>query len=148
MEFSYTLEALFAVFRITFWFLLLFGGIAPWLLSYPRDLPRIERLIYSWIGLGGIIVFSIFALSVFHIYHFISIVLTLILIPVVRSVLSDDREGGLRQYVTQLEIKTVIQQIKALEKSKGFYWRKLKKRAARADLSFLLSSLTFFLLFF
>src|SRR5699024_3437333 len=120
MEFAYTFEAIFAVFRITLSFLLLFGIIAPWLLDYPRKLPKIEGLIYSWVGLGGIIIFSIFVLTRLNIYDVISIVLTLLLIRPVRSVWAHRQEGVLN-YIKGIEFKVVLQQIRLLEQPR-VYW--------------------------
>ena len=130
MEFEYTLEAVFAVFRITLGFLLLFGIIAPWLLDYPRELPAIERLIYSWVGLVGIIIFSILVLAALNIYDVISIVLTLLLIPPVRSAWAHRQEGVLN-YVKRIEFKAVLQQVRLLEQSPGVYWARMKKKAVK-----------------
>ena len=125
LNISYSLEALFAAFRISLWFILLFGFIAPLFLKHTRKLPGIEKLVYSWVGLGGVIIFSVFVLSVLHIYDFISIVLTLLLIPLVINIMESSE--GVVSYFKKLEYRAIISQVTFIERFEGIKWSRIKE---------------------
>ncbi len=118
-DIAYTLEALFAAFGITFWFVLLFGFIAPLFLSHTKDLPPIEKLLYSWVGLGGVIIITVFVLTLLHIYDFISFILTLLLIPLVLDYWKH-RDKGILGYLSFIENRLVVSQLKRIENFDGF----------------------------
>ncbi|MDR8391013.1 hypothetical protein NC796_07685 [Aliifodinibius sp. S!AR15-10] len=126
LDLSYTFDALFAAVRITVWFWLLFVVIAPLFLEHIRDLPGIERMFYSWIGLGGTIIISILVLSFLHIYDFISIVLLLLFIPLIVDIIKN-REEGLTDYFKKFELQTVVSHVKFIENYRGFSWRRTKE---------------------
>lgn len=113
-ELPYWIDALFAAFRILFWFVLLFGVIGPLFLSYTRDLPLIEKIVYSWVGLGGIIIFATFLLTVLHIYDFISMIITLLLIPLIVNFLRSKHTNFLA-FLKQWELKTLVDHIRLIE---------------------------------
>ena len=123
----YTVEALFAAIRIVLTFVLLFGFVAPLFLSHTRDLPSIEKLIYSWVGLGGIIIFSIFVLTVFHIYDFISIVVTLFLITVIVNI-ARSKADSIADYLEKWELNTLVTQVRRIESSQRSYWGDFKSQ--------------------
>jgi hypothetical protein len=120
-QLPYKVEALFAAVRIVFTFVLLFGFMAPLFLSHTRDLPSIEKLIYSWVGLGGIIVFSIFVLTVFNIYDFISIAVTLLLITVIINIVRS-KTDSLADYFEKWELDTLVSQVRRIENRDRSYW--------------------------
>lgn len=124
-ELSYTIEALFAATRISVWFWLLFVVIAPVFLEHIRELPQIEKMIYSWVGIGGTIIISIFVLTVLNIFDFISIVLLLLLIPLVMDILKN-RDMGMIAYFKQLELNTVVSHVKFIENYEGLNWKDIK----------------------
>lgn len=126
VDIPYALQALFAAVRISLWFVLLFGFIAPLFLKHTRSLPGIEKLIYSWVGLGGVIIFTVFVLSVLHIYDFISLVLTLLLIPLIISI-KESKQGPFT-YLRNFEYKTLISHVRFIERFEGFKWPSLKKK--------------------
>lgn len=125
-DISYSLEAFFALVRIAMWFILLFGILAPLFLSHTRKLPIIERLIYSWVGLGGIITVSIMLLSLIHLYDFFSICITLLLIPFVIKIWQS--ETGVTEYLKRWEQRAVIRQIRYIEGDTKRLWRTALKK--------------------
>jgi hypothetical protein len=124
-EIPYGWEALFAAGRISLWFILLFGFVSPLFLDHTRKLPAIEKLIYSWVGLGGIIVVSVFVLTMLQIYDFISLILTLLLIPIIRHIWKSEK--GILEYLKDFELRSVIYQIKFIERFEGIEWQKWKQ---------------------
>ena len=122
VQLPYWLKALFAALRIAFWFILLFGFIAPLFLRHTRTLPTIERMIYSWVGLGGVILFSIFILSTLHIYDFISITLTLLLIPVFLTV-SRSNSNSIADFFKQWELQTLVKHLRVIENGNSSVWK-------------------------
>lgn len=110
----YTLRTLFAVLRLLLWFLIIFIWVAPILFEDLDELNGIERLIFSWLGLGGVIIISVAALTILNIYDFFSIALTIILIPVVRA-LWLNRKGGVFVYLERFETRTIISHIRLIE---------------------------------
>lgn len=117
---------MFAAARISLWFILLFGFIGPLFLDHTRKLPAIEKLVYSWVGLGGVIIVSVFILTVLHIYDFISLALTLLLIPIIRRIWKSEK--GLLEYLKDFELQSVIYQVKFLERFDGIEWQKWKQK--------------------
>lgn len=126
-ELVYTFKALFAAFRITVWFWLLFMVIAPLFLKHTRNLPPIEKMIYSWVGLGGTIILSIFMLTLLHIYDFISIFVTLLTLPVLFH-FWEHRNEGIRSYILNFELNTVISHVRFIENYNGLSLKKFTGR--------------------
>lgn len=126
VDISYRWEALFAAVRISLCFIVLFGFIGPLFLNHTKKLPAIEKLVYSWVGLGGVILASVFVLTVLHIYDFISLVLTLLLIPVIRRIWKSKK--GVLEYLQDFELRSVIYQVKFIERFKGIQWPKWKQK--------------------
>lgn len=135
---GYSIQISFAVIRLAFWFVLLFGIISPLLFNEINQLPKSEKFIYSWLGMGGVILFSIAALTLIHLYDFFSIVLTVILIMVIRSVWVN-REQGLLYYLEHIEHRMVVSLLKVIEEfknirlslSKYFSKKKGRKRSLK-----------------
>ncbi|SMO69501.1 hypothetical protein [Fodinibius sediminis] len=125
-DYPYWVNALFAIFRIGLIFFILLGFIAPLFLSHIRKLPLIERLLYSWVGLGGIIMGSIFVLTVLHIYDFISLILTLLLISFFVN-FSRSKKRSILSFLRQWEQKVLIAYIRFVEMKKGSFGDWLKR---------------------
>ncbi|WP_138429702.1 hypothetical protein [Fodinibius saliphilus] len=126
-QLPYVVDALFAAARIIITFVLLFGFIAPLFLSHTRNLPNIEKLIYSWVGLGGIIIFTVFVLTVLHIYDFISLGLTLLLIPLIINIYRSDAQS-VREYLRQWELQALIKQVKIIENEETSHWEAVEEK--------------------
>jgi len=94
--------------------LLLFGIVAPLFLSQTHKLPIIDRLIYAWVGLGGIITISVMMLSLLQLYDFFSVCLTLLLIPLVIKLWH--HKASIVGYLSSWEHRTVIWHIRLIEK--------------------------------
>lgn len=77
----YFFQGLFAVFRIILCFYLLFGVLAPLFLPKIKKENSIEKLMYSWVGLGGLILIDVMLLTVLGLYDFISLLVTLLVLP-------------------------------------------------------------------
>ena len=118
-------KVIFAALRISFWFILLFGFLGPLFLHHTKNLSGIEKLIYSWVGLGGLIIFSVFALTVSHIYDPISLACTLLLIPLIRNLWKSDK--SFLEFFRHFEIEAIISHVKLIEKFKHLTRAKLKR---------------------
>ncbi|NGP87895.1 hypothetical protein [Fodinibius halophilus] len=126
-QLPYVVEALFAAGRIVIAFVLLFGFIAPLFLSHTKTLPNIEKLIYSWIGLGGGIIISVFILTIFHIYDFISLAVMLLLVPFIVHLYRSDA-NSLSEYIQNWELQSLIRQVQVIEDDQNSYWQVLKAK--------------------
>ena len=122
-DLPYIFEALFAVFRIGVWFILLFLFIAPLFLRHIRELPAVEKIIYSWVGIGGTIILAIFLLTLFHIYDFISFVVFLLLTALVVDIVRH-RQQGIRTYFKRFELDTVVSHVRFIE---GYHKRNFRE---------------------
>lgn len=114
----YKVQIVIALVRFVFWFVLLIRVITPLLFKEIKDLPKNDKLIYSWLGLGGVILLSIILLTILHIYDLFSICFTIILIPIIRSIWTN-RDIGVFAYLEQVENKIVISQVRFIEDFKG-----------------------------
>lgn len=115
----YTLHALFAVIRLFLWFLILFLWIAPFLFEEINRLSGIDRLVYSWLGFGGVILLSVASLTILHIYDFFSIAITIFLIPLLRAIWLN-RHLGVINYLEQYEVRVIREHVRFIESFKSF----------------------------
>lgn len=127
-DFPYWFDALFAVIRIVLWFFLLFGFIAPMFLSYTRKLPLIEKIIYSWVGMGGILIVGVFILTKMNLYDVISIVTLLTLAPFLYNFSRTNEAREIFNYLKHRELQALLDYIRILENRKWSFrkWLKLK----------------------
>lgn len=126
---SYTVQIILAVFRIILWFTILFGWLAPLFLTYSKRLGTLEKVIYNWIGLGGIIILSVYCLTMLKLYDFIGICTTLLLIPVLNFVICEIRNGkNFTQIVLHAESRIISKHIKLIERLKNLTQDKLRKK--------------------
>ncbi len=89
----YLFQGLFAVLRIIVCFYILFGVLAPLFLPSVKAKKGIERLMYSWVGFGGLIVVDVFVLTILGLYDFISLFITLIVLPFLVFIFKKRKEG-------------------------------------------------------
>lgn len=115
---DYPVRAIFAVFRVMICFYFLFGVLAPIFLPKVKRDFSVERIIYSWIGLGGLILINVMILTILNLYDFISLFFTLILLPVIYFVIKEKRKGKkVWDILLAGEDKIVSAQVKAIEKT-------------------------------
>ncbi|GAB5408921.1 MAG: hypothetical protein BalsKO_12860 [Balneolaceae bacterium] len=78
----------------------------------------IDRLMYSWVGLGGLIVVAVLILTVFNLYDFISLFITLIFIPVFVYIFNRWRGGStVLQVLSSIETLLIAQHVRIIENS-------------------------------
>ncbi|HLR31401.1 MAG TPA: hypothetical protein VK074_02860 [Fodinibius sp.] len=128
-EYSYWIEALLAACRIIFWFAIFFGLIGPSLLSFTRTLSFVEKTIYSWVGMGGILIFWVYALTMLNIYDLVSILLMLCLNPFFRN-FSRSNAANILDYLKEWELKALVRYMQILENETQSFWSELKKKIA------------------
>lgn len=137
---EYSSIVIFAVFRLVFIFLLLFGWLAPLVLRYAGNQKGIDRIVYSWVGLGGLLICIVFVLIQMHVYDFISLVFTLILIPFLFYILKGWRNGkSLRDIFWELENKVLQGQLKAIESTRFFSADRFKDKLGGEKVKFTFS---------
>lgn len=151
----YQFLSLFAVFRIILCFYLLFGVLAPLFLPSIKKENSIDKLMYSWIGLGGLIIVDVMILTVLDLYDFISLFITLILIPLLVYIYREKSKGlTFTAVFNKIETNIITQHVRwientasmrdrflsgAREKRRGFKKKKLKNVSPQI-IAFLLAS--------
>lgn len=78
---NYDFQAIFSVIRLTISFLFVFGFVTPLFFTHLRKKSGIDRIVFSWVGLGGLLIIGVFVLVTLHIYDFISILFCLLMLP-------------------------------------------------------------------
>lgn len=131
----YFFQSLFAVFRVVLCFYLLFGVLAPLFLPRIKDEKILEKLIYSWVGLGGLIIADVLILTILNLYDFISLVFTLFVIPFLLYVFINLGKGySFGQILKRIEEGIVSKQVKILE-SFSFSSKNLKSKFNKKSFS-------------
>ncbi|MEQ9310563.1 MAG: hypothetical protein RLN90_13995 [Balneolaceae bacterium] len=124
----YVFQGIFAVLRILVCFYLLFVVLAPLFLPKVKSENGIDRLMYSWIGLGGLIVVNVFILTILNLYDFISLFTTLIIIPIVVYIIKRWRNGAtLFEVLTSIESLIIGQHVRIIESSISI-WDRFKNQ--------------------
>lgn len=90
---SYSLLVLFSVFRVILCFIVLFGWIGPKFLPHARTLRGIDKLIYTFVAVGGLILIDVMILANLHLYDFISLLACLLLIPLIVYIYKEVKSG-------------------------------------------------------
>lgn len=122
----YLYQGVFAVLRILICFYLLFGVLAPLFLPAVKEKKGIERLIYSWVGLGGLIVVDVFILTILGLYDFISLFTTLVIIPLIVYIFSKRKEGlSFIEILLGIETLIIASHVRIIETSISI-WDRLK----------------------
>lgn len=131
----YFFQSLFAVFRVVLCFYLLFGVLAPFFLPRIKNEKILEKLIYSWVGLGGLIIADVLVLTILGLYDFISLVFTLFVIPLLLYVSINLSKGlSFTQVFKKIEQGIVSRQVKLLE-TFSFNSKKVKSKFDTPKLS-------------
>ncbi len=89
----YSLLVLFSVFRVILCFVVLFGWIGPKFLPHARTLRGIDKLIYTFVAVGGLILIDVMVLANLHLYDFISLLACLLLFPILAYIYKEVRNG-------------------------------------------------------
>jgi len=125
---SYTVQIILAIFRIVLWFTILFGWLAPLFLTYSKRLGTLEKVIYNWIGLGGIIIVSVYCLTMLNLYDFIGICTILLLIPLLNFVLREKYSGKtFSQIIQHNETRIISKHLRVIEQSKNLNFLKIRE---------------------
>jgi hypothetical protein len=91
---NYEFQALFSVFRLVLGFFFVFALVTPLFFSFIGKKKGIDRIVFSWVALGAIIIAGIFILVNLHIYDFISILFCLLMIPFLFHFFRSSWEGN------------------------------------------------------
>ncbi len=89
----YSLLVLFSVFRVILCFVVLFGWVGPKFLPHARTLRGIDKLIYTFVAVGGLILIDVMVLANLHLYDFISLLACLLLFPILAYIYKEVRNG-------------------------------------------------------
>ncbi len=120
----YLFQGLFAVFRIILCFYLLFGVLAPLFLPSIKKENSIDKLMYSWIGLGGLIIVDVMILTVLGMYDFISLFITLLLIPFVVHIYRERKTGlSTSEVLNKTETNIIAQHVRWIENTTSIWGR-------------------------
>lgn len=125
----YWLIIFLSVARLVLFFVILFSWIGPKFLPHTKKLHGIDKMLYSWIGIGGIIIVTIFLLTVLHLYDLISLFTVLVMIPVLISIYKEKKRGtSLKSIFKVLENRIVANQVRVIESIRVFTYKGLKER--------------------
>lgn len=116
---NYDFQAIFSVVRLVVAFLFVFGFITPLFFKYAGKKKGIDRIIFSWVGLGGLLVVGVFVLVILQIYDFISILFCLLMLPLLIRFFRKKWEGNsVVDIFNTAENSIVAKQIRLVEKIK------------------------------
>ena len=128
----YLFQGLFAVLRIIVCFYLLFGVLAPFFLPSVKEKTGIERLMYSWVGFGGLIIVDVFVLTILGLYDFISLFITLLVLPFLVFIFKKRREGltiieillSVETSIIAVHVRTIESTLSVWDRFKDNYFKK------------------------
>lgn len=134
----YWLIVFLSIARLVLFFVILFSWIGPKFLPHTKKLHGIDKMLYSWIGIGGTIILTIFILTILNLYDLISIFTVLVLIPILISFFKEWRSGtSLKSIFKVVENKIVANQVRVIESIKVFTYKGLKDRfSVKREFSF------------
>lgn len=128
----YSLIVFFSVLRLVLFFMILFAWIGPRFLKDANKMKGIDKMLYTWIGIGGTIIVTIFGLTVLHMYDLISLFVVLFTIPVVAIAVEEHQKGtSFRYLLRSIENRIVSSHIVVIESIKDFSFKGLKNRFSR-----------------
>lgn len=123
----YLFQGIFAVLRILVCFYLLFGVLGPLFLPSIKKENGVDRIMYSWVGLGGLIVVDVLILTVLNMYDFISLFITLLVIPLIVYIIKRWRSGAtLLEVLASIETLIIAQHVRIIESSVSV-WDRFKE---------------------
>lgn len=133
----YFYQGIFAVIRIILCFYFLFFVLAPLFLPAIKKENSIDRLMYSWVGLGGLILLDVFILTVLNLYDFISLFTTLVLIPLLVYFFKRWKAGNsIRDVLISIEISIISQHVRVIESTVSFYDSFKKKLTTKPSINY------------
>lgn len=116
---NYELQAIFSLLRLLIGFLFVFGVITPLFFRFISKKRGIDRLVFSWISLGGLLVVGSFLLVSLNIYDFISILFFLLMLPLLVKFFKRTWEGeNIPDIFTAAEHALVAGHIRLIEQLK------------------------------
>lgn len=126
---SYELQAIFSLFRLLLGFFFVFGVVTPLFFNFISEKRGIDRIVFSWIGLGGLLIVGSFILVSLSLYDFISILFFLLTLPLLVKFFKRRFEGeNVTDIFTTAEHSLVANHISKIEKLKKLTYAKLKER--------------------
>lgn len=129
---NYDFQAIFSVIRLTVSFLFVFGFVTPLFFTHIRKKSGIERIVFSWVGLGGLLIIGVFVLVSLHIYDFISILFCLLMLPLLIYFFKQKWEGEtVVDIFNMAEHRVVANHVLFIEKIKGLTFRQVKDKIFR-----------------
>ena len=128
----YWLIIFLSIARLVLFFVILFSWIGPIFLTHTKKLHGIDKMLYSWVGIGGTIVITIFVLTIIHMYDLISLFTVLIGIPIVVVFYKEFRKGtSISSILKVIENRIVANQVRVIESVKVFTFKGLKDRFSK-----------------
>lgn len=129
---NYDLQAIFSVLRLVVAFLFVFGFVTPLFFKYAGEKKGIDRIIFSWVGLGGLLIVGVFFLVTLKIYDLISILFCLLMLPLLIKFFKRKWEGNSVVDIFNTAENTIVaKQIRLVEKIKEFSISEIKARIFR-----------------
>ncbi|WP_018126460.1 hypothetical protein [Balneola vulgaris] len=120
---------LFSVTRIVLCFVILFVWVGPKFLPHARKLKGIDRMLYTWVGVGGTMLTCIFLLCIAHLYDLISLFSFLIAVPIIVSIYKELKKGtSIRSIHHVFENRIVSGFVKFIETIRDFSFKGLKEQ--------------------
>lgn len=129
---DYDIHAIFSVVRLVIAFLFVFGFVTPLFFKYAGEKKGIDRIIFSWIGLGGLLTTGVFVLVTLQIYDLISILFCLLMLPLLIKFFKRKWEGNsVVDIFNTAENTLVAKQIRLIEKIQTLSLTNIKARVFR-----------------
>lgn len=126
---NYDFQAIFSVIRLTVSFLFVFGFVTPLFFTHLRKKSGIDRIVFSWVGLGGLLIIGVFVLVTLHIYDFISILFCLLMLPFLIHFFKRKWDGeSVIDIFNMAEHRLVANHVLFFEKIKGLTFQQLKDK--------------------
>lgn len=130
----YWLIVFLSIARLVLFFVILFAWIGPKFLPHTKKLHGIDKMLYSWIGIGGTIIITIFFLTILNLYDLISLFVVLLLIPILITIFKEWRRGtSFKSIFKVLENRLVANQVRVIESIKVFTFKGLKERFSKKE---------------
>lgn len=128
----YWLIVFLSVARLVLFFVILFAWIGPKFLSHTKKLHGIDKMLYSWIGIGGTIVVTIFVLTSLYMYDLISLFAVLVLIPILKIIYKEYKKGTSPSSILKVIESTIVaNQVRVIESIKVFTFKGLKEQFSK-----------------
>ncbi len=98
-------------------------------MKHVQKLNGVDKTLYSWVGIGGTLITTIFVLTTLHMYDLIGLIVVLVGIPIVRVIYKEKKEGTSVRYLFRvIENKIIAGHVRIIESIKSFTFKGLKER--------------------